>query len=272
MQRLKISRRCLVAAFVICAVAPGTAWATHSLPEVGRCVKVPVGTGTYSTANCVAVATGELGKKFEWTPASAVEKLAFSGTGLETTLTTAGHPTIKCLAANSSGEWTGPKTATVTTEFQGCTTTSGVQCQSLDPRNKSEIKTFPDEGEIGFLRHEEIEGKLIVVVGMDLKPMPPFTALAQYECTGSNETGHIEGSVVGKMRPINKMSTESVLVIMTKTGGAQQWEQFEGGPKDTLTTKFTLGTETFGPFETTLNIKSETGKAAAPLEIKAREK
>ncbi len=271
MKGLRISRRCLTAALVICAAVPGTAWAAHSLPEAGRCVKVPVGTGTYSTANCVFVAKGETGKKFEWIPASVTEQLTFSGSGLETTLTTAGHPTIKCVAANIAGEWTGAKTASVTMELQGCTTPTGAQCQS-GPQNHSEIKTLPDEAELGFVKHEEIEGKLRVVVGLDLKPTPPLTALAEYECTGSGQTAHVEGSVVARAKPFDKMTTELNVLVTATTTGVQVPEQFEGGPKDTLTTSFTSGIEKFGPFASSLNIKSETGKEAVPLEIKALEK
>jgi len=271
MKGLRMSRRCLTAALVICAAVPGTAWAAHSLPEAGRCVKVPVGTGTYSTANCVFVAKGETGKKFEWIPASATEKLAFSGSGLETTLMTAGHPTITCVATNIAGEWTGAKTASITMELQACTTPTGVQCQS-GPQNRSEIKTLPDEAELGFVKHEEVEGKLKVVVGLDLKPTPPLTELAEYECTGSGQTAHVEGSIISKLRPFDKMTTELNLVYFASKTGVQVPEQFEGGPNATLTTSFTSGIEKFGPFASSLNIKSETGKNAAPLEIKAVEK
>ncbi len=112
-----------------------------NLPEVGRCVKVAVGTGKYTAASCLALATKPGAKKYEWTPASVTERLAFSGSGLETTLTTAGHSTIKCVGANLSSEWTGPKTASVNVELQGCTNAQGHQCQTVtNPQNKSEIK------------------------------------------------------------------------------------------------------------------------------------
>jgi hypothetical protein len=151
------------------------------------------------------------------------------------------------------------------------TTSTGVQCQS-GPMNKSEVKTLPDEGVLGFVRHEEVEGKLIVVVGLDLKPTPPLTSLAEYECTGSGQTGHIEGSVIGKAKPFDKMTTELTLVYAATKLGVQVPEHFEGGPNDTLTTTFTSGIEKFGPFASSLNIKEETGKEAVPMEIKALEK
>ena len=105
--------------------------ANAALPEAGRCVKVTAGTGTYSNASCTIVATTEKTKKYSWTPASAGEKLTFSGAGTETFLTTVGHSTIKCINANFAGEYTGPKTASVTISFQGCTNEAEQQCQGV---------------------------------------------------------------------------------------------------------------------------------------------
>jgi hypothetical protein len=244
-----------------------------NLPEVGRCVKVATGTGKYSAANCLTLASKQTAKRYEWMPAGVTEKLGFSGSGLETTLATAGHSTIKCIAANLSGEWTGPKTASVTVELQGCTTSAGAQCQTLtNPQNKSEIKLSGVAGELGFIRYEETEGKVIAVAGLDLKPQPPMTSLATYECTGSGEAGHIEGSVIGKITPINRMTSESKLLYYATKAGEQRPEAFQGAPNDTLTTSFTAGLpeESRGSGASSLNIKGETGKSSAPLEIKAK--
>jgi hypothetical protein len=271
MKAIRVLGLCLISALAAACVAVPVAQGARPLPEVGHCLKVAAGTGVYKAANCVAVAPAGTGK-YEWTPVSPTEKPAFSGSGLETTLTTVGHSTIKCLAANMSGEWTGSKTASATIEFQACNDASGAQCQSsTNPQNKSEIKTFPMEAELGFIRHEEVEGKLIIVVGLDLKPQPPLTALATYECTGSSETAHLEGSVIGRIGPFNRMTTVQNLLIYATKAGEQRPEAFEGGLKDTLTTTFTSGLETLSSGASSLNIKSETGQNAAPLEIKAKE-
>jgi hypothetical protein len=239
------------------------------VPEIGRCVKVATGAGVYGGANCTTAA--KVGKgTYEWTPVSQTEKQTFSGSGLETILTTGGHSTIKCLVANFGGEWTAPKTASVTVEFQGCYNAGGQQCQSTtNPQNKSEIKTFPVEGELGFIKHEVKEGKLIIVVGLDLKPQSPLTQLAEYECTGSKETGHLEGSVIGAIKPFNRMTTESNLLYSATKAGEQRPEAFQGGPKDTLTTRFTSAIETLSSGASSLNIKEYTGHNANALEIKA---
>jgi hypothetical protein len=252
------------------AMASAAQAAPANLPEAGRCVKVATGTGAYGGASCLLLAAPGRGK-YEWTPAGATEKQAFSGSGLETKLTTAGHPTITCVAANIAGEWTGPKTASVSVELQGCSTPSGAQCQTVtNPQNRSEIKLTGVEGELGFIRYEEVEGKLIVVPGFDLKPQPPLTELAAYECTGSSEVGHIEGSVIGKVKPFDKMTTEFNLLYLLAKSGAQVPEEFQEGPKDTLTTTFTSGLETLSSDPSALNVKGETGSNGAPLEIKAK--
>jgi alpha-tubulin suppressor-like RCC1 family protein len=244
---------------------------TAGLPEAGRCVKVATGTGKYSGAACLALATKTNAKKYEWMPASVTEKLAFSGSGLETTLTTAGHSTIKCIATNIGGEWTGPKSASVNVEFQGCYNAQGQQCQTVtNPQNKSEIKLNGVAGELGYIKYEEVEGKLKIAVGLDLKPQPPMTQLAEYECTGSTETGHLEGSVIGKIMPISKMTTESKLAYIATKSGEQRPEAFQGSAKDTLITSFTSGTEAKGSGASSLNIKEYKGNNAAPMEIKAR--
>jgi len=271
MKRVRISGLCLLLALAASATSVAVAQAaTHSLPEVGRCVKVATGAGAYKGGGCITVATNGLGK-YEWAPVSFTEKQTFSGSGAETTLATSGHQTIRCVAANFSGEYTGPKTATVTIEFQACVNSQNQQCQSIDPRNKSEIATFPLEAELGFIRNQTIEGRTFITVGLDLKPQPPLTELFSYECTGSPEVAHVEGSVIGKIKPFNKMTTESNLAYLTKKNVGQIPEQFEGGPKDTLITTFTSGVETLGSAPSTLNIVGYTGHNANPLEIKAKE-
>jgi hypothetical protein len=231
-------------------------------------VKVATGTGTYQGLNCIALekAGGKFGK-YNWIPVAATEKQTFAGTGGESVLATAGQSTIKCIAANVTGEWRGPKTATVQIEFQACTNAKGQQCQS-NPQNKSEIKTLPLEAELGFIKNEVKEGKLLLSVGLDLKPQPPGADLVSYECASVTESAHLEGSVIGQIKTIDKMTTESNL-IYNAIRGAQQYEKFEGGPPDTLTTRFQSGLEsTYAP--STLKIASETGSNAAPLEIKAK--
>jgi hypothetical protein len=271
MKGIRIWGACLFAALAAGAVSASPALAV-SLPEAGRCVKVAIGKGAYSGGNCLTHAT-KGGGTWEWTPVTSTEKQAFSGSGGETTLTTAGHPTIKCIDANFTGEYTGPKTATVQIEFQGCQNPTEQSCQSIqNSSNKTEIATFPLEAELGFIRNEEKEGKLLVTVGMDLKPTPPLTDLAAYECTGSSEVAHLQGSVIGKASPIDKMTTTLNFLYLATKKGEQVPTHFQEGPTDTLSTTFTSGVETIGSGASSLNIKTYVGHNAAPLEIKAIDK
>ena len=59
------------------------------------------------------------------------------------------------------------------------------------------------------------EGELKVQVGLDLRPQPPLTALAIFGCGGGvTESNHIEGSVIGKATPIDKMSSALELPLL----------------------------------------------------------
>jgi hypothetical protein len=273
MKVMRVGQSCLLAVLALLAFAATSASAAEyeprALPEIGRCLKVGVGKGVYAGNQCVKVEKKGRGA-YEWTPASVTEKQAFSGSGGETALTTAGHPTIKCIDANFVGEWRGPKAATVEVEFQGCQTPLGVPCQTT-PNNKSEIKTLPLEGELGFIKNQVKEGKLLVTVGLDLKPQPPSTSLATYECGGGpSELNRIEGSVIGEIKPIDKMTTLQNMVYRTTSAGAQYPEAFQESPKDTLFTTFQSGLEST-TVPTTLKIKNYVGSRANLLEIKSKE-
>jgi hypothetical protein len=276
MRVIRVGQCCLLALLAISAFAAASASAAspyevRSLPEAGRCVKVAKGTGFYAGGACVTKALPEKGT-WEWVQANATEKLTFSGSGAETTLTTVGRPTIKCVAANIAGEYTGPKTASVTVELQACVNSEGKQCQTLgNPNNKSEI-ALSAEGKLGFIKNELIEGKRIVAVGMDLQPKSPVTPLAQYECGNPLETSKIEGSVIGKLTPINKMTTTQKLLYFVRKSGEQLPEKFENEPKDTLTTTFQKELEAPVTSASTLSIKEETGTNASPVEILGKQR
>jgi hypothetical protein len=273
MNVIRVGLRCLLAALAFAAIASTSASAAseyevRNLPEIGKCTKVATGAGVYRGSACITVALPGKGK-YEWTPVEPTSPQKFSGGGTEAVLSTAGHPTIKCPVANFSGEWINPKMATVSVELQACTNPLGEQCQTVT-LNKSEIKTLPLLGELGFIKNEVKEGKVVVLVGLDLKPAPPLTELASYECTGTEGSAHVTGSVIAKIKPINKMTTESNLVYLVRKSGQQIPENFQGEPKDTLSTTFTNGiTSTTAP--SALALLTESGKNAVPLEIKAKE-
>src|SRR5207253_1520726 len=80
------------------------------LPELGRCVRVARGTGEFGDRRCTRSAAGG---KFGW---SSGPGLANSLTGhfATVTLETVHGSKIACSSGSSSGEYTGPKTLTLT--------------------------------------------------------------------------------------------------------------------------------------------------------------
>jgi hypothetical protein len=260
-----------MAAGALGAIGAGSASAAEyevrGLPEWGRCVQVAAGTGVYPTGACITAGSPGTGN-FEWTQLTAEDKRTYSGSALESILTTVAHTTIHCSSASLSGEYTGPKNATLHIEFHGCTNSLAAQCQS-EPTSKGEIKSLPLEGELGFIKNVVKEGKTIVATGFDLKAQSPFSDLITFECGGIAESVRVDGSVIGRIKPFNRMTTVSNLAYTTTKSGKQAIEKFQGGVKDTLTTTFMSGLESSSG-ASTLAIKSETGHYSTPLEIKAK--
>jgi len=263
----------LILGVAMCASASASApYEVRALPEVGRCVKVAVGTGEYKGGQCITreVPNGERAK-YTWVQANAAENLTFEDAGIEVKLATAGHSTITCVVTNVKGTFTGPKTATAEIELQGCKNTLEEQCGSAGAENQ--IKSLPLEAELGFIKNELREGKRYVKVGLDFRAQTPLTQMFVYKCgTDSTTTATIEGSVIVADKPIDKMSAENRLffhVLFPK--GTQDPEKFEGGVKDTLSTTFTTGIES-STASSTLGYKEPSGKYSIPLEIKAIEK
>jgi hypothetical protein len=264
MRLIRIAALGVLASLAVGALAASSASAV-TLPEFGKCLPVAAGsTGVYAGPNCVNRATTRPGK-YEWTTVSSSEALEFAGLGGETKLATTGHPTITCNDSTFIGHYTGGKTALVTVTLQQCQNPLHQVCQS--GTTAGSIEALPLEGELGFVKLEETKA----VVGLDLKPQAPLTEIAVYSCGGSVESARIEGSVIAKAKPIDKMTRESNLVFAA-TFGHQVPESFEGGPTDTLSTTYTSGiTTTTAP--STLRVKSEGGTSTAPgVEIKALEK
>ena len=256
-----------VAAAALAVSSPAQA----ALPEAGRCVKVALGAGAYRDGKCLTHETGTRGK-WEWMPASVTENLTFSGGGIQVKLATAGHEPIECVVANLKGTFTGPKGASVEVELQGCTNAKGESCGSAGAENQIKFNTL--EAELGFIQNIVVEGHRRVKVGMDFKPQSPQTALANYKCGTESELPNaaIEGSVIAVAKPIDVMKQEANLIFHVRFNGTQVPESFQESPNDTLSTTFTSGLETLGPFATTLGVQEYTGKFSQPLEIKAIEK
>lgn len=262
MEQIKSLGRWIIAVLVLGAIAVPAASA--ALPEVGRCVEVAKGAGAYRGSACITHETRG-GGRWEFVPVSATEKQTFKGSGSSPVILTAGHSTLTCVTGNVSGEYTGPKTATVELELQACTNASGQGCQTT-PLQPTEIKSVPLEAELGFIKGVAPG----IQVGLDIKPQSPLTSLAVYECGTPTETASIAGSVIAKVTPLEKMTTLNDLLFKVTRAGQQVPEKLEGGPTDTLSTTFMSGLES-STGASTLKVIEETGTNTNALEIKAKE-
>jgi hypothetical protein len=229
----------LVAVGLVAAFA--AAQASAALPELGRCE--PAGTsGKYKYKNCIIPASGN--GAFEFHPGPGA-KPKFEASIATPQLQTVGGKKVGCSVGGISGEWTGPKTATITSlAFEGCGSatqhtkcTSGLSGTSISNGN-------PLEAELGL-----IVGGEKPVVGLDIRAKSPNTEVLSFQCgtpitEPPAEHWTIEGSVIGSLKPPNRMVSEYKL-LYAATNGLQQYQKFEGGGTDVLSAKI-LNLETLG--------------------------
>jgi hypothetical protein len=258
MRRIGMMAACFAA--ILAASAAVVASASAAFPELGRCVEVAPGTGQYKGKGCLTKAPGK--GNHEWLPGPGA-KPKFDGSGGEAKLE---GPNLKILCSPNTyqGEYTGPNTLSVTVNFIGCTNIATNQTCQTNPVKPSEIETQgPLEGELGFIRSGSKP-----VVGLDIKRAP---TLVVFECGKAPEAVlhvSLEGSVIGRIRPVNRMLEETKLGY--KASALKQVpEAFEGGVKDTLTAKLIEGVTTTTEELVLVNPLVEIVNEE-PLEIKTR--
>jgi alpha-tubulin suppressor-like RCC1 family protein len=252
-----------------------------NLPELGRCVKVGTG-GKYKYKNCV-VPSAKGNGAYEWLPGPG-EKPKFTVEIGEVELETVGKARVSCGFSELTGEWTGGKTAAVNLRFQGCLNTGTAKSCQSNPLQPAQITTstfiegeeipMPIEGELGYIKKPPMPQ-----VGLDLKPTEGSSNVLSFSCGGSlggeqPEPWTVEGSVIGRIRPLAVMGT-AIKLNYKAVGGKQLPEFFEGQPKDTLIAKRTVGveqkTEQAGlTFRAEPKVGTVLGEYEEPLEIKAK--
>jgi hypothetical protein len=276
MTRIRLMGRgvlCALAASL--ALASGASAAEYNLkmrPEIGRCVFVGKGhNGEYHGGTCVRP---EKGGNWVWRSGPGA-KPKFTGTvkAVELMLRGAGaNELVKCPNGELSGEYTGPKNLRVTTLLlHGCLS-NGEQCQNEIGSTNGEVAGKELVGELGFISHPRR-----LKVGWDLKPASGSNLLS-FECGGANSmtgkslgTGaprEVQGSVIGKIEPLNKKSSELGVIQELDPAGNQFPEKFESGVKDTLTT--ILGEKAPGTNKTpypSVIVTAENLKGEEPLEV-----
>ena len=238
------------------------------LPEFGRCVKAKEHKGDFKYKGCLVPAEGPTGA-YEWLPGPGSEP-KFKGEAGTAVFETVAKERVSCGAAIVEGEYTSAKAATLTITIKGCTNiNTGLSC-ATEPKEKGEIVSKTLEGEVGFIKNGEKP-----VVGLDLRPKSPNKELFSFACaepppsTAEPEQWIVEGSVIGRITPIDAMRSEFALRY-TASKGKQSPERFEGGLKDTLGSKIFIKPDGIPPLEeppaiqTGLTLRGE--KATFPIE------
>ena len=210
-----------------------------TLPELGRCVKVPVEKvegvrvhhGRFKESKCTTEDTAKL-SEFEWFPGAEAKKF----TGPTGPVTVEGHsgPKVTCKKGTSSGEYNGSKALTMTLKLVGCSAGASTEkCHSTGAAT-GEIVTGALTGTLGFIQDDlNPETGFVTRVGVALSGQP---SLLSAECGAANTPETVTGAVIGQLTPIDLM-TKSFMLSFTQGGGVQSPEQFDGEPKQTLSLK-----------------------------------
>ena len=241
--------------------------AHEELPEAGACRLAPVEAanarhGRYMTPACTTKSGTESGE-YEWTPTLA--NVGFTSASASASLETAGGERITCTAGAGRGRYTGTKTQTVSFSFSGCTNAALASCQS-EGAESGDIALSGLVGELGFIKDQINEGKIVVSVGVAFKPeAQPYAA--SFECGGMiGQPGAgalIKGAVIAPLTPLDKMSTSGALKFAA-SNGLQRPKSFEGGATDVL-----FASLAGGAFERAGLTASNALANGEPLEIKA---
>lgn len=255
---------CLLLAAIGAGALAVNAGAASSPPEFGRCVKVAGHVSQYRDAGCRSKPVKENTGAYEWFPGPG-EKSGFTGSGENVLLETAGGLKITCAASQFVGKYATAKTETLKVSLIGCTEpVSKTNCQS-NPLEEGEIVSNEAEGELGYINNT---GK-IAVVGLDVKAKGGG-ALWSFTCGKLPTlalTDTVEGSVIAPITPRTRMS-EVFKLNYKQAHGKQAVQQFEGGAKDTLTSKVVKGV-TVTTEETGFNsTRDDTNEEL--MEVKAR--
>jgi alpha-tubulin suppressor-like RCC1 family protein len=201
-------------------------------PELGRCVRV-ARPGAYRgmDARCVALTRMHKGN-FEWLPGPGSNP-KFTEHLMHPELETIGRNKLDCQTAVFQGEYTGPKTETIThTRLAGCLDVAlDMGCQT-NPLEEGVIEaSLRLEGDLGF-----IASGARPKVGWEVTPKPPATSLISFECgSGATVVAEVlEGAVVGRVSPVNRMVSAFELQYR-QSKGRQIPEFLAGSERHVLT-------------------------------------
>ena len=193
---------------------------------MGCCLVVvfAVGAATAASASALPEFTGPFPKPFTSTSKASIFE-------------TVGGNKTKCTADTNTGAITGPQSGEIQIVFTGCKLGT-VPCNTVGAAPGT-IVTSLLSMRIGYI------SKAKKIVGADLVE-PTSGGFTSYGC-GPVIFVKVQGSVIGRLLPINKVVIPSAVfkLIFTQTLGIQKYPNLEASPIDILESSFG------GPFEVT---------------------
>ena len=161
----------------------------------------------------------------------------FTATSKASLLEAVGGTKTKCTSDSAFGELTGPQNGSMTIIFTGCKVNK-IPCNTPGA-TPGTIATNALSMKIDYINKAKKQ------VGIDLVEAAGALFL-EYGC-GSSVLARVQGSVIGKIGPINKLVTPSATFKLTfaQALGVQKFPKLEAAPIDVLETSFG------GPFEQT---------------------
>jgi len=231
MKRIRFVGLCLVAMFAVslAAVASASAATSDTPPEYVKCEKVATDTGHYKSNTCTKYEAAATKDSWEAFSAAGVTFTDSSKTG---TLEGENLSKIECKKSVSTGELTGAKTGVDTVTFEECESkTLKVKCQNSGAA-VGVIKTNTLSTTLGYI--EAAKHK----VGTDFEAKTgPYSA--EFECGGNGAGPNFifsSGSVIGVTTAVDAKDNTVGKQTLAGKKGKQTVQNFEGEPKDTLTT------------------------------------
>jgi alpha-tubulin suppressor-like RCC1 family protein len=186
------------------------------LPELGRCVRVSNG-GAYggTSGRCMALSKSHNGH-FEWLPGPGSNAKFEEHLG-ETQLESVGGVKLRCRRAVLEGEYTGPKTETIThLTLTGCVdVTSSSTCQTNAIEEGVIESSVPLAGKLGFITPTGRPR-----LGWEIRPKPPASLIVSFDCGSgaSAAVSALEGSIIGRATPLDTMASAFELQYKQRHG------------------------------------------------------
>jgi len=162
----------------------------------------------------------------------------FTSTSGPARLRGVGGKRVICAASTDTGEFSGPKTGSVTITWTGCALKKA-QC-STPGSAPGEIVSPLLSMNLGYIN------KGAKTVGVDLFE-PAGQPFLLFSCLSGTRV-LVVGSVIGRITPVNKPVTpsETFKLRFAHLAGIQKIQNLEGEPKDTLEVSFAAPLETAG--------------------------